>query len=655
MSDFSRFTGKFRARSAPGILHDGKVTKRPRASLVCDQCKRSKVRCDRTQPCSHCVRELGPHACSYGRAVSSGGDSDRQVAVENRLARLESLVKTLMHGRESMVSGGCGTLSKSSGGGEKADAAEYVGSTHWSSVLDDIQELKVALGGSIGTRDDDDSVSPKVPVLGDELIFGVSSMYSLPCIIRQYLPPKVDVDRYLSTYFRGETFMIPFIHIYQFQRQYEEFWAEPTAVSPLWLSMLFSICCLACLIRGKLGSDLGLQSDFAVRSSSLHTAAGQCLVLGEYYKPQKLAVEALTIYAQCKNLGSLEPSREAGAILGIVVRMSYEMGYHRDPDSLGALSVFEGEMRRRFWSSCKQMDVMVSFQLCLPSNISLENCDTKSPRNLLDSDFDVDTTVLPDSRPGSDATRLYWFIVKDRQIAIFGRVCQFMLSFREKTTVDLLQLDSEVRQIYETTPDNLRTRPLADSTEDEPQLIMHRIYIEFIFLKSLCVLHRRCMLRGDAYSTDSCVEAGKRLVCQFIDMYKEFAPGGLLCSERWMLTSFTMNDFLLGVMVLCLVVHTRRRRVSPTALIDATTESEVLLYLEQSYEICVEKSSASRDAGRVAHAVRLVLDDHLDVTSSSVRSEHEPDPLGGESLGVFDPFDIMGIGFGNNDWESLNF
>jgi hypothetical protein len=131
-------------------------------------------------------------------------------------------------------------------------------------------------------------------------------------------------------------------------------------------------------------------------ATDFHVAAGQCLVLGEYHRPQPFVIEALTLYGHYIGFRSLDPPREVGTLLGIALRLAYEMGLHRDPDVLGTFTAFEGEMRRRLWSSCKQLDLMVSFQLGLPSSICLEECDTKSPRNLLDSDFDERTEVLPE-------------------------------------------------------------------------------------------------------------------------------------------------------------------------------------------------------------------------------------------------------------------
>ena len=115
------------------------------------------------------------------------------------------------------------------------------------------------------------------------------------------------------------------------------------------------------------------------------------------------------------------------------------------------------------------------------------------------------------------------------------------------------------------------------------------------------------MARDSVFSTTSCIEAGKRLVQQFIETYKKFSPGGQLFMERLMLSNFTMNDFLLGVMVLCLVVHTPGNRASQESGIDVSIQSKVLSLLEQSYAICAEKSIACRDARRVSRTNLLTL------------------------------------------------
>lgn len=627
MADISTFIGKFRA--SKGGLHEvssAKVIKRPRESLVCNPCRRSKLRCDRGHPCSSCIKRDEASSCSYHRVSVSRPENNRQTVAEERLVHLESMVKQLMQSQPSTQRPHAEPSPKpitppallqdvtNIESQPQTDNHEYVGSTHWSAILDDIQELKAVLGKSLENQENTDHAVPETRDLGSEVIFGSPMDYSLRRVISRYLPPKIEVDRLVSLYFQGKTFIAPFIHTYQFQRQYSEFWADPPKVHPLWLSMLFSICYTASIIKERVRSFHASQNESSIGDHALHIAAGQCLVLGEYNRPQPLGLEALGMYANSKNLRTLDPCREAGAMLGMVVRMAYEMGYHRDPDSFGSFTVFEGEMRRRLWASVVQMDLMMSFMLGLPSNIHLETCDTKAPRNLLDSDFDVDTKVLPEARSEQEATRLLWFIVKVRQMPNFSKASRDALSFNENSEAEILALDHDIRQMYTTIPDVLRTRPLSESLADEPFLIMTRLYVEFIYLKSICVLHRRYMVRGDAFSTRCCVEAGKQIVGKFIEMYREFSPGGQLCTERWMLSNFTVNDVLLGIMVLCLVLHRRRKTqsgsdVDPTIqyTIDEATEYEIVGLLGQAHAILAEKSQASRDVRRVSHAVQLTL------------------------------------------------
>ena len=692
------FTGKFRAyREGISGSPSSKVTKKPRESLVCNPCRQSKLRCDRGQPCGHCARRYQGTACSYQQYAVPKSKPIRNSVAEDRLLHLEVLVKELMQTQSSSRASNTvmptkpitpPAMSQDLTGDvdEISNETGYVGATHWSALLEDIHELKAALTDSAGSKVSEVPVHDSASARGDELIFGSSIGLSSLDIISRYLPSKVECDRYISLYFRGETYIVPFIHTYHFQRLYQDFWSNSWTPSPLWLSILFSIFYMASIIGKANDLDPSLSNSAIIGNISLHEAAGKCLVLGHYQRPQPFALEALAMYGHCKNLRSLDPSREAGAILGIVVRMGYEMGYHRDPDFLG-IGVFDGEMRRRFWATVKQMDLMVSFQLGLPSNIRLENCDTRSPRNLLDEDFDSDTLILPDSRSENEATRLLWFIVKDRLMIGFGKVCNDALSFKEKSETEIRLVDQQIRDLHASIPKVLQTRPFSESIMDPPFLIMTRLYMEFIHLKSLCVLHRRYMAQGNSFSTEACVEAGKRIVSQFIDMYKELSSGGQLHSERWMLSNFTMNDFLLGVMVLCLFVHIRRKRGREFLTNASITETTIFPLLEESLVICVEKSHASRDARRVLKALRLTLrgvngaagvrqaDEQYSLSTAVASAENELAnnkllAIGSEALatqpyadleqgkeaafGILDPFNFIGNDLGNIDWTAFD-
>ncbi|ETN39995.1 uncharacterized protein HMPREF1541_04270 [Cyphellophora europaea CBS 101466] len=669
MTDISNFTGKFRLNGPEA----GKVTKRPRASLTCSQCRKQKLKCDRGQPCNSCIKRGDTARCSYGQHPTPEASADRQHLAEQKLAHLETMVLQLMQKapdhEQTLPRAPSQTLTPPEPNNEVPEQRPggYTGSTHWSAMLNDIQELKTAIGFEIASNAFDNPDETDAPP--EEVIYGCSATYSLKRIVKDQLPAREDVERLLSIHFAGETFVLPIIHASHFRRQCQQFWSAPFDAEPLWLSILFSTCFMA----AKIAVSTGMSGSLAFEPSSLQTAAGQCLVLGQYNRPQRYAPEALLLYAQTKSFYGLDPPREAGAVLGLTVRHAYSMGYHRDPDTVGTFSPFESEMRRRFWATCKQMDLMLSFQLGLPSHIRLENCDTKSPRNLLDSDFDEDTTNLPQSRPETKATRFLWFIIKDRQMVTFSKVCQDALSFNERSSTYVHELDAEVRHTYDSIPHVLRSRPISESTADSPFLIMTRIYLEFIYLKSLCVLHRRYMAAGRSYSLTAGSKAARALIARFLEAYSETNVGGQLQANRWMLNSFTVNDFLMGVSTACLAVYQLRQQPEGQSPADSPSEEELLHLLRKALTACTELTNASKDARRVAHAIRLVLgglgsrpspEIHKDGDGRSLLppeclpvAEDAGDlPYQDASVmfGRLDPFDFLGNPMQDFDWSMLD-
>lgn len=588
--------------------------------MVCRQCRTSKLRCDRGQPaCGNCVKKGSTEECDYDHSINRRPTYPRHNVAEDRLARLESLVKELMHSQSASKSRHTDNAQPITPGGSpidqsisqnsspKVDHADYVGSTHWSAVFDEIDGLKAELSSPQELEEETQRLPATTHGSCRESIFGSPDTYSLEQVMLDHLPLRYDADRLLSIYIQGEHFILPFIHIYHFQNQYEQFWSHTKSVNPLWLSILFSIFHLATMVRASTYSANLTSEEVRAESLHFHIAAGQCLVIGEYHRPQEFVVEALVMYAHCRSVLSLDPLRETGAIHGMAVRTAYQLGYHRDPDNFETFTVFEGEMRRRTWAVCKQLDLMTSFQLGLPSSICLENCDTKPLRNLSDNDFGPDSRALPPSRPDDQVTRLLWFVVKDKQMVSFAKVCRDALSHQEKSETEIQELDQEVRQMHRMIPDGFKTKPLSESLGDAPFIIVTRIYLDFISLKSFCVLHRKYMARGNYFSTMACLDAGKRIVNQFLEVYREFAPGGRLYAERWMLGCYTMNDFLLGVTVLCLFLHSRSKRIGESANDYVGQEREVCHLLEQAHSICLEKSDVSKDARRVARIVQLTL------------------------------------------------
>jgi Fungal specific transcription factor domain/Fungal Zn(2)-Cys(6) binuclear cluster domain len=641
-SDLSSYVHKFRAAGDTSQKNAStKVNKRNRQPLSCNPCRSRKLRCDRQHPCETCVKRNEESSCTYTKQQQTN-TKDNAVSrskAQDRLRNLEQLVMQAFESRpSSKTPSSFGTATEAfSPDGTSMDgsldnnpiAAKYAGSTHWSAILENIKELKSALVDEPARRLEIGFEDQDTP--DHEILFGAKSAISLQQILAQSLPPRIQVDRLLAMYFNARYMVLPYIHTYQFQRQYEQFWRHQLSTPPLWVSILFSICCLGLQLTQCVGRDTPGPDNEALSSTAFLAASAQCLILGGYTRPRPHIVEALALYAQCKYNVTLDPSGEVGVIFALLTRLAFRMAYHRDPDNFPQMSVFEGEMRRRVWTMCIQYDLMVSFQLGLPNNIPLDSWDTKSPRNLLDSDFDENITVLPPSRPESEPTQILYFIVKSRLMAGFGRVCNHALSFRTSSLEEVMKLDAMVRTNFSQVPYTLRIRPMSQCFADPPYLLMVRLNCEFLYQKSLLVLHRRYMVNGFEESAKLCLDAALAIIQYFSDIHKEFQPGGALYRDRWMLTSFTINDFLLASMILCLSLSQWQKDNPNRPTYDDASAARQMQHLKTCYDICQDRASLSAESRKVAHVLKAMLI-QMDPEGFGVSVSQASKSVGGTSL-----------------------
>ena len=609
-------------------LPQHRVITRTRERLACLECRRRKLRCDRRLPCAACTRRGDSDHCLYqpfgisdgsGNGNGNGDSFDRQAQLINRLEYLEQLVQNLAPQAGQPDASGNGHITPIRTSTEKTISSTdsqslFKGATHLSSVVNDVRELRLEFtkdGAAYdqtahfrGSAQEDDS-SP----VG--LIFGSVAPMSLEDIINTYLPPRQTTDRLLSAYFKTQSIAAPFLHATQFQRQYQAFWSDPHATPPLWLAIVFSICHIA-----SSSLKMGLQKEKPCLK--YFVAASKCLTLGEYYRPKRYAVEALLIHAQSHCLTSSVLDPDIAPIFGIVARLGTMMGYHRDPETLALLGLtpFEVEMRRRVWSMFVQLDLLVSFHLGLPSSVrnSLEG--VPSLRNLLDSDFDEDSTSLPPSRPLTDNTGMQFGVAKHAFMVVFDKILRHALSPSLRTTAynDVQALEEELQSVYSSLPDKLKPRPMSESILDPANVIVTRLCVLFIYCKSRCVLHRPYVLQNQVGSIKACHGAALHMLDAFCDAYDEFGPSGQTQGESWFVASLTWHDFLLGAVALCLssLVATREFPLENLVDIDHTVR-----ILRKSSEICASQTENANVETRQTHSI---IDASRALLETSIRS-----------------------------------
>ncbi len=333
---------------------------------------------------------------------------------------------------------------------------------------------------------------------------------------------------------------------------------------------------------------------------------------GNYIKAKSYSVESVLLYGVCKYIQKDEHDTDAWMTIGVSTRLAMKMGYHRDPRHLPNISPFEGEMRRRTFFILEAFDLLLSFQAGLPAMIHEEECDTDPPGNLFDTDFDEDCKAIPPSRPPTDSTPMLYYRYKSRLARMFRRIYQHAVSFRTSSYKETMKLDAELDKAHKEVPPSLRMKPMTLSFTDQPYMILNRLYSDLVYLKSVCVLHRKYLSenRSDpryGYSRRVCRDAALQILKHQAELHAACQPGGLFHDHRWMLSSLSCHDFLLAAMITCLDLYESQKQ-APT-LHAEDLEAQVKKYdaLRHCHGIWVSRSGFSRDARRASSVLAIML------------------------------------------------
>ncbi|GIZ39334.1 hypothetical protein CKM354_000272100 [Cercospora kikuchii] len=504
---------------------------------------------------------------------------------EARLEHLEELVHQLVARHNDDAGSTSATPERTMKQTHSEDATLYTGPTHHAAMLEDIAELRNVLGESTPVLGVDDSVTSGSEM---DVLFGRVRALSLDQILSKWLPTKTDCDRRVATYFRAQGIAAPFIHVQQFHNQYEKFWQNRDSTSPLWISILFSICYLS----ERIGPYV------AATPPGFSYAATQCLALGQYSRPQRFAVEAITTFIQARITDKLDACRDSGMLFSVLVPLAYTLGYHRDPAHLKHVSPFEGEMRRRTWSLIVQLDLLNSFQLGLPHNIQAGTWDVKSPGNYHDTDLTEDMSTLPPPRPPSEMTKMLFYNSKQMLASVFAKILQAVLCTSEDAQDSLLlQRQQELDDAYAAIPTALHYHNISESIADPVMLFVTRRCLQLMYDKCRLVLHRKHIARGREASIRICFDAAKSIVNGLLNMYPEFKPGGQLFGDRWLMSSIAFNDFLTGVMALSLILCQDQR--TKIECLSWEELRDIKQMLKSSQAICEENKDRSAGARRM--------------------------------------------------------
>lgn len=388
----------------------------------------------------------------------------------------------------------------------------------------------------------------------------------------------------------------------------------------MWIGLLFGMICLAVMASDASDSRPGDHVEQQRLQIELYREKiVQCLIMGEYTKSGPYVLETVVHYVYVEMLSSSDSSKDLWYLLALEVNLAKRMGYHRDPSHFSGFTILQGEMRRRLWVTVLLGDILISSQMGMPRMIAGWQYDTAEPRNLYDTDLDLDldrtqVTDLPPARPETEHTTALGVIARSRILAALGIVSDLTVTTMPVSYAEVMRVDKTLHEAVENIPPPLKMRPISASITDSPQLIMSRLFLAHMFYKGQMMLHRR-LLHAPAdkatYSHKSCLEAalGTLQIQHILD--EETYPGGQLDIMRWRISSIMNHQFLTATVILCILLQRGQ-----------TMErgDEIKAALRTTRAIWMRSSPSSREAQKGVETVSIVL------AKTNVESTHGDPP-----------------------------
>ncbi|KAF4436383.1 hypothetical protein FACUT_6477 [Fusarium acutatum] len=409
----------------------------------------------------------------------------------------------------------------------------YVGSVHWAAVLESITELRDHYEEEEEARVLATNEHVLLQSPGPRLLYEL--VHTTKADLLTSIPARPIVDRMVARYFNTQGVVPSILHSRHFLQEYDKFWKDPQAMPFIWIGLLFSIMCAATLCQHSIEdpTDPDIQERVRLfREQTLHS-----LILGQYTKGGEYVLETSINYLICESYMSQDDETGLWLVQRIIVQLALSQGYHRDPRNFPSITPFSGEMRRRVWAVIVQLDLRLSSQMALPCVLKSQQYDTAEPRNLLDSDFDVNTIDLPPSRAETEVTPVLYSLAKGRIDKMMGLVSDLVNDTREHPYTEIMELDRKLRQAEASLPPIFQWQPLSQSFMVAPEIVMHRVLLQLAIQRLTIWLHRKYLAPPYPqpryhYSRNACVQAAIKILEFQQIVLEETQADGLLYPAR---------------------------------------------------------------------------------------------------------------------------
>ncbi|PVI01843.1 hypothetical protein DM02DRAFT_670977 [Periconia macrospinosa] len=356
-----------------------KKQKRNKPTLSCEECVERKTKCDRTRPqCVACSKRQSE--CKYSDAanlIASSGRNGTPMTSRSRkpsskpasVSSLPPAIKSETHVAMATVSSPQVHVLPTSAPSHKYRSSSLSSTASSPFLLSNIPYSN--------------HTSPFFG-LGSEHPFANywTNRGGLAEVVGA-LPAKDHADILVAKYFDAVDPVYPMVHRRNFYADYERFWSLPIeekqTADPVLVALHFVVYAMATQFI-QMSSDHGQAqiAEFYVSASQ------QALRLSSYLsKASVRTLQAMVLI--CYFLMNDNHASDAWAFGGVLVRQSYAMGLHRDPDIISPrCSRSDKQQRRKLWQAIFFQDTFLTVLLKLPPTATFSDVRVESLTDELD-------------------------------------------------------------------------------------------------------------------------------------------------------------------------------------------------------------------------------------------------------------------------------
>lgn len=384
----------------------------------------------------------------------------------------------------------------------------------------------------------------------------------------------------------------------------------------MWVGLLFSIMAMSAFLQQQEASVNGPSTDMDMLET-YRTLTIHCLVAGDYLNPTRYTIETLMLHFAVDQNINIDVWTGNYLLLGVIIRVAFRIGLHRDPRHWPNLRPLQAEMRRRIWMSLYHMDFFTSTQVGLPRLIKDSLCDTIPPSHLFENDLTFQHEQLPSQRPWTSHTPLLGLIQRDGIIKVASEIYDATEAAHTSPS-DMIALDAKLQRTIAALPSWLRHRPLELCIGENPGAILNRMFLDILIQKATYLLHRRSFVQRTSghehtKSNELCINAALAILEHQRRVSEETEPGGLWFAMRWKVSTSLNHEFLQATMMLCFAL----KRLDDSSINAANSfashrRDDISQALSTAKCLFEKNVYRSTEARRAAKAIAIVLKQDLD-------------------------------------------